>query len=344
MSFIMIQEYLFTDGTHKAEFEKYEHKPVNIEICDIENSDCWIAKCSIDGDNKESANILSVVHEYVMDNYRPTVLSNGCAAYYNKFLYPYFNEFERKLRKLLYLKSALSEDKRDSETIKDLESKDLGAIFALLFADPLFNQDVRERVKKIKGQFTKSEILDILQGISENTLWDKLLGEKAVPELRSDFVKVKEFRNDVMHAHNMSASSFSEALKLIKKINEQLDAEIRKNIINKDAAQDGQNGETFSAAISNAIKKMNEVSQEAKLQEKVAMIETAVALSEGCDIIAAYMEQHKVTLASAILEIQENMLEIQEKLQAFTPNPAITESANKIKEFLENKHHAQTEI
>lgn len=78
---------------------------------------------------------------------------------------------------------------------------------------------------------------------------------------------------------------------------------------------------------------MNEVSQEAKLQEKVAMIETAVALSEGCDIIAAYMEQHKVTLASAILEIQENMLEIQEKLQAFTPNPAITESANKIKEF-----------
>ena len=268
-----------------------------------------------------------------MNNYSPIVLTNESSAYYNRCLYPYFNEFERKLRKLLYLKSALSEDKRDSETIKDLKSKDLGAIFALLFADPQFNQDVRERVKKITWQFTKSEILDILQGISENTLWDKLLGEKAVPELRSDFVKVKEFRNDVMHAHNMSASSFSEALKLIKKINEQLDAEIRKNIINKDAAQDGQNGETFSAAISNAIKKMNEVSQEAKLQEKVAMIETAVALSEGYDIIAAYMEQHKVTLPSAILEIKESILKIQEKLQAITPNLAITESANKNKEF-----------
>ena len=333
MSFIMIQEYLFTDGTHKAEFEKYEHTPVNIEICDIENSDCWIAKCSIDGDNKESANILSVVHGYVMSNYSPIVLTNESSAYYNRCLYPYFNEFERKLRKLLYLKSALSEDKHDSETIKDLESKDLGEIFTMLFADPQFKQDVRERVKKITWQFTKSEILDILQGISENTLWDKLLGEKAVPELRSDFVKVKEFRNDVMHAHNMSASSFSEALKLIKKINEQLDAEIRKNIINKDAAQDGQNGETFSAAISNAIKKMNEVSQEAKLQEKVAMIETAVALSEGYDIIAAYMEQHKVTLPSAILEIKESILKIQEKLQAITPNLAITESANKNKEF-----------
>lgn len=330
MSFIMIQEYLFADGTHKAEFEKYEHKPVNIEICDIENSDCWIGKCSIDGDNKESANILSMVHEYVMSNYSPIVLTNESSAYYNRCLYPYFNEFERKLRKLLYLKRALSEDKRDSETIKDLESKDLGAIFAMLFADPQFNQDARERVKKITWQFTKSEILDILQGISENTLWDKLLGEKAVPELRSDFVKVKEFRNDVMHAHNMSASSFSEALKLIKKINEQLDAEIRKNIINKDAAQDGQKGETLGAAIgnaiNNAIKKMNEVGQEAKLQEKVAMIETVVALSERYDIIAAYMEQHKVTLPPAILELQE-------KLQAFTPNLAITESANKIKEF-----------
>lgn len=92
-----------------------------------------------------------------MDNYRPTVLSNGCAAYYNKFLYPYFNEFERKLRKLLYLKSALSEDKRDSETIKDLESKDLGAIFALLFADPQFNQDVRERVKNKRAIYKKRD-------------------------------------------------------------------------------------------------------------------------------------------------------------------------------------------
>lgn len=35
----MIQEYLFIDGTHKAEFEKYRYKTVNIEICDIENSD-----------------------------------------------------------------------------------------------------------------------------------------------------------------------------------------------------------------------------------------------------------------------------------------------------------------
>lgn len=344
MSFIMIQEYLFTDGTHKAEFEKYEHKPVNIEICDIENSDCWIAKCSIDGDNKESANILSVVHEYVMNNYSPIVLTNESSAYYNRCLYPYFNEFERKLRKLLYLKSALSEDKRDSETIKDLESKDLGAIFALLFSDSQFIQNIKKSVNEKTWQFTKSELLDVLQKMSENTLWDKLLGEDAVPSLRSDFVKIKKFRNDVMHAHNMSASSFSEALKLIKKINEQLDAEIRKNIINKDAAQDGQNGETFNVAIYNAIKKMNEVSQEAKLQEKVAMIETAVALSEGCDIIAAYMEQHKVTLPSAILEIQEIILELQEKLQAFKPNPAITELANKIKEFLENKHHAQTEI
>ena len=40
----------------------------------------------------------------------------------------------------------------------------------------------------------------------------------------------------------------------------------------------GKKGETLGAAIgnaiNNAIKKMNEVGQEAKLQEKVAMIET----------------------------------------------------------------------
>ena len=87
----MIQEYLFADGTHKAEFEKYEHKPVNIEICDIKNSDCWIAKCSIDGDNKESANILSAVHEYVINNYKPTsffirTLTNLNVNYVSSFI------------------------------------------------------------------------------------------------------------------------------------------------------------------------------------------------------------------------------------------------------------------
>lgn len=365
----MIQEYLFIDGTHKAEFEKYRYKTVNIEICDIENSDCWIATCSIDGDNKESANALSVVHEYVMDNYRPTVLSNGCSAYYNKFLYPFFNEFERKLRKLLYLKSALSGDKSDCETITDLENKDFGAIFALLFSDSQFIQNVKKSVNEKTWQFTKSEILDVLQEISENTLWDKLLGENAVPSLRSDFVKVKEFRNDVMHAHNMNASSFSAALKLIKKINKQLDVELGKISVDKNADELARNGVAFNVAMSNAIKDMRAATQEKTLQEQLAEIQAAVTSPVGPSIIAALDEYKQLTSTLDFSAVQQQLrelskiqadippaiedlqkvtaameqykvssppavLELQKTLQAFKPDPALTELANRLKEIL----------
>lgn len=173
----MIQEYLFIGDKHRESIEKYTYKTVAAEIHSIENSDCWIARFSLSSDKESTANTLSAIHEHVMSNFSPTVLSNGCAAYYNKALYPHFNEFERKLRKLLYLKSALSRDKKDSETIKDLESKDFGEIFTLLFSDAQFVQNVKKSVNDKTWQFTKSEILATLQRISESTLWDKLLGE-----------------------------------------------------------------------------------------------------------------------------------------------------------------------
>lgn len=376
----MIQEYLFVGDEHKAEIEKYTHKTVKAEIYDIENSDCWIATFSLDGENEKSANTLSAVHEYVMSHFNPTVLSNGCSAYYNKALYPHFNEFERKLRKLLYLKSALSKDKKDSETIKDLESKDFGEIFTLLFSDAQFVQNVKKSVNDKTWQFTKDEILAALQHISENTLWDKLIGENAVPLLRTDFVKIKDYRNDVMHAHSMNSSSFSSAMKLVKKINEQLDIEIGQIIIEKEKTPETQSGEDFNAAMSVAIKDMDAAKQTKSWQEQLAEIQSTISSMKGDGVIAALeeyrrltsslefdsfrtymqspefaavqqqiqeiskiqvdippaikelqkvtasMEQYKVTLPPAVLELQRT-------LQAFKPDPAITELARKVKDI-----------
>lgn len=150
------------------------------------------------------------------------MLSNGCSAYYNKALYPHFNEFERKLRKLLYLKSALSRDAKDSVLIKNLESKDFGEIFTLLFSDAQFVKDTRNLLNKKTWQFTKDEIIVAIQKIIESTVWDNLIGKDTVPLLRSDFVRVKTYRNDIMHAHSMEASEFVDATRLIKAINKQL--------------------------------------------------------------------------------------------------------------------------
>lgn len=83
---------------------------------------------------------------------------NESAAYFNKSLYPYFNEFERKLRKLLYLKSALQHDATASQNIKELESKDLGTIFELLFTDTQFIKDVKKASMKNHGNLQEMRL------------------------------------------------------------------------------------------------------------------------------------------------------------------------------------------
>lgn len=119
----MIQEYLFTNDEHRKAVEQYIKDISEGEIRDIENTECWIVTFFKEGQSGKAAKALSIVNDYVVSNFRPIVLSDGCSAYYNKDLYQPYNEFERKLRKLLYLKSALSQDAKDSDLIKDLEKK-----------------------------------------------------------------------------------------------------------------------------------------------------------------------------------------------------------------------------
>ena len=104
------------------------------------------------------------------------------------------------MRKLLYLKSGLSAETKESATIKDLESKDLGEIFELLFTDTDFVKAVRSSVHEKSWKFTKTEIIETLRGIEEKTVWDELIGKNVVPLLRTDFLQVKNFRNDVTGA------------------------------------------------------------------------------------------------------------------------------------------------
>ena len=186
----MKQEYLFVDNKYKSEIEQYTHKTVVKEILNIDDSDCWIATFSLKGENENTADVLSEVNEYIVEHFSPTVLSSGCSAYYNRALYPLFNEFERKLRKLLYLKTALSKSEKDIDTIKDIEKLDFGQIFAVLFTDDQFITDVKKTVNGKTWKFTKNEVLDALQKIPEQSFWDNSIGADVVPLLKSDFTKL----------------------------------------------------------------------------------------------------------------------------------------------------------
>lgn len=293
----MIQEYLFVDSDFKSIIKEYSHNNVEVEIYSIDNSNCWIATFTSNGENEKSAKILSAVHEYIIENFKPTILSNGCSAYYNKALYPYYNEFERKLRKLLYLKSALCKNGEDENKIKDLEEKDFGEIFTLLFSDSKFVQNVRTAVNSKTWQFTKSEILVALQQITENAIWDNLIGQDSVPLLRSDFIKVKDYRNDIMHAHNMCASTYYEALKLIKGINEQLDYEIGRIFGESEKVVNSAHNQDFNAILGDAIKDMDAPKHANRLQEPLADIQTWIS-SLNIDGTMAAMDEYRKLVSS----------------------------------------------
>ena len=125
----MLLEYIVKKD-NKDEFIKRldEFNPECKQLSD----DSFFISVSQNGNSEQSAKKLSDLNDKVTD-LKPIVLTNGSAAYFNKMLFPLVNNFERKLRKLLYASSAISQNKKD--TIANLEELDFGEIFELLFLD-----------------------------------------------------------------------------------------------------------------------------------------------------------------------------------------------------------------
>lgn len=253
----MIQEYLFIDNTHREAVEKYAPDKATREIHDIENSTCWIVTYALPKENEDCAKALSQINKYVVEHFKPTVLTNESSAYYNRKLFPHINEFERKLRKLLYLKSAIYHGEKKIDNIRNLESKDLGVIFELLFTDAEFVKSVRTKVNEKTWQFTKKEIIAVLQSISEDTVWNNLLGTEAVTSLSENFLAVKNYRNDVMHAHNIDTETYREAKKLFTDINGQLDSEIGLIIKKAEESPEETADSAFNEVLNTALAAQN---------------------------------------------------------------------------------------
>lgn len=219
----MIQEYLLQELAEKDDIEAYKPEGISKRIFSANNGSCWYVQFSEDGENEGIAKRLSYVDEHVRGHFHVTLLEDGCSAYFNGRLYPLVSGFEYKLRKLLYLTSAINHDEKSASNIADLESQDFGQIFTLLFIDTAFMGKVKEEVKtRNKEIFSKTDVIAAIKSIDENTLWDALLGKDSVPTLRRRFRDVREYRNDVMHSHHLNWKRFREILSLYKAINSEL--------------------------------------------------------------------------------------------------------------------------
>ena len=221
----MVQEYLINDEEEKKAISEYKPDGVESALISIENGSCWCVRYSATADNEKTARKMSEVDAYVREHFNVTILRSDCAEYLTNHLYPLMSQFERKLRKLLYLFSGIKKDKESSKKIKELENKDFGEIFTLLFIDKNFMGAIKESVKiRDKEFFSKREIQELIDNTEENTVWDELFdGDDVVPTLRARFQDVRKIRNDIMHSHNISYGEYLADRRLIRKINKEID-------------------------------------------------------------------------------------------------------------------------
>ena len=190
-------EYIVDEETLKAVELQFYNEAVDFHkqrLCaskdnQVANSKKWIISFSTVADDEKAARILSDVHHEITCHKDVIVLTNDSSAYFNRQLFPMINGFERLLRKLLYLTGNVKGDARTREHLKDLESKDLGTIFRLLF-----------------------------NGVM---IWNGLVGNK-IPALKKNRNTVRRYRNDVMHAHNISYHVYRDARLLFGEINFEL--------------------------------------------------------------------------------------------------------------------------
>ncbi|MFT3952728.1 MAG: hypothetical protein QM689_12470 [Oscillospiraceae bacterium] len=345
----MINEYLFLSDEYQSKVKEYKPDGITVEISGISNTPLWVASYSLAHKNEESAKKLSEVNMYLMQ-YSPLVLSCESSEYYNQILFPMVNKLERKLRKLLYLAASISDNEKAKESIKQIEEMDFGEIFDLLFIDQNFILDMKKRINAEtksefsgKSKYSKEEIKAYLDSLVEHSLWDKILGEKDVPTLRSRFRDVQFYRNDVMHAHNINKELFNNSRNLFEKINKELDISIGKLIGVSDEKHTKQKTEV-NTAISSAMAAMD--------------LSTVTDVLKGASVLIAMLEMSKVvkdlqplntTLDDAtkrILqpEISPVTAEALKKINTLQTSPAMERYNRQMSQLSEVMHQEQQKL
>lgn len=331
----MIDEYLFLDKEHREIVATYQPDGIKVRICNIKNTPLWTATYSVSNKNEESAKMLSDVHAFLIQ-YSPIVLSCESAAYYNKKLFPLINDLERKLRELLYLAVSISDDKTAQSILINLEEKDFGEIFDLLFIDLNFIAVLKSNVNATKegeffgkSRYTKNEIQEYLNGLKEDAVWDRILGKNVAPTLRKRFRDVQTYRNDVMHAHNINEEIFELAQDLFVRINNELDDAIKEIIKNTEPMPETPKG-GVNRSISNALAAM-ELTNIADALINLTVLSDLTSITEAVKNFSSIQNNAAISEAIKSITLAQNNFEFMDTIKNISSiqNSAAIENAMK---------------
>lgn len=309
----MILEYLFFDKTQRKNIESFNHEletsyadnnknfPFLITYGDFKRLECWTVRYERSENNEATARQISEISSRICQEFSPTILTDESSEYFNKNLYPLINKFERLLRKLLYLKVSQCDEEKFRSIITDIDQKDFGEIYMLLFVDNTFRANARDKIKKLN---TQAEMIQAINALQENTAWHILVGDTALSIIKNNFNLLKEYRNDVMHAHNIKWENFKKAKELFTDANIELENEL--NLLLQSPSMIPMSGKTVSTLyekmMSFSISTEKVLSSLAPALENVAKImNTSVPPEAQANIIKTLQG-----LGSAILSMSDS--------------------------------------
>ena len=240
--------YLFSDSENKQEISDYTYTPTKAikafeamdlhkEIKEFDDSSVWILSFTTQKENQDAAEHFSYINDDII-KFNPKVLHNGCASYFNRAIFPKINDFERKLRHLLYLKCSLYNENLNEKSkivLNELEKQDLGTVYELLFADKQMVNKFRAKVNERYS--SKLYYQKILDDMPENSIWNTVIGNNSNDYVKNNFLDIIDYRNDTMHAHNISYSDYLKQKNTFEKAIEFIDDEINKIISNPVSAE-----------------------------------------------------------------------------------------------------------
>ncbi len=368
-------KYLFeNDKMNNKEFNFLEMHDFKFHIDELKGCNYSIVEYKIEGFNDKVAQKTSRINLIVVNELKPiSVLINDSSEYFNKRLYPLVNDFERKLRELLYLIKAINNLESAESKIYNLENIEFGKLFDILFSDKDFIKACKTTINDKTWEFTKKEILESVSKLKENTLFDKLFNEENIPDFKNNFVAVRNYRNDVMHAHNINFEDYIKAKKLFEKINDQINNEINsltnskieKTVIKYEdfdnsfekVLEEENNMNIYSVSVNPAIvsKLVSEESMspiikaQMELAESMSpIIKAKMELAESMrPIIKAQMElaelkSPKIKAHMELEEIMKPQREAQKKLEEIMK--PLRETQKKLEEIMKPQREAQKKL
>lgn len=261
----MVLEYIVEDSKYKElikgklpkKGKKGSVKVTNKKFSGVNNYILIIEYYSTPVDSAETLSKIAQNIKDIFDSNKIKyyILRDEASIEFANRLYPLVCEFETKLRKFLYIALFdLDESARKLTTSKIksviqkmsktenipqnnfLEDITLGEVFTLLFDNKEFLEAAKNETKQIENTLsrkaTKRELIDLLEKIEEKTLWNELFRSSFSDfNLPAVHDKLFNIRNDVMHFHFIDYEQYSNSLKLLKKINKELDSQLTKGIV-----------------------------------------------------------------------------------------------------------------